>query len=273
MQTLPTRHGRPAAVCVDELFRESGLASALATTPAHEQLLDQIVPEWSHRDRLAPLAKYGITPTRQLLFYGPPGNGKTMSAKWLAGEITPSAKTARCIRIQCDQLVGHYMGDTARNVTQVLDWVENEPDARNAVVLLDEVDTIFPSRKSLSASSNGREITSAQATYWQRVDNWTKPNLFVLATNRRDDLDPALLSRIEHQIHFGPPTLEQSIEVVNYWAELLHNYGGDTWGHSLRVWLNDPAPLGIKSFRELTQRIHQLARDHVLLFSDQDPTP
>lgn len=274
MTTLPTgRHGRPAAVRVEELFGASGLASALATTPAHDQLSEQIVPEWSHRDRLAPLAKYGINPTRQLLFYGPPGNGKTMTAKWLAREITASAQTARCVRIQCDQLVGHYMGDTARNVTQVLDWVESDPDARNAVVLWDEVDTIFPSRKSLSSSANGREITSAQATYWQRVDNWTNPNLFILATNRRDDLDPALLSRIECQIEFTPPTVDDALTVIDYWAELLHAHGGDVWGKQLRLLVkSDPRDPILSSFRELTQQIHRAARDHVLFFSD-DPTP
>lgn len=273
MQTLPTRgNGQPNAVVVKHLARLGGLSDAVATTPAHEILMETVVPEWSHRDRLFPLAKFGITPTRQLLFHGPPGNGKTMTAQWLARQIArPGAHSSTFVLIQCDQLVGSLLGDTARNVSTVLDWIARE--ARGAVVLFDEVDTIFPGRQQSAGTSTGREITSAQATFWQRVDSWESDNLFVLATNRRDDLDPALLSRIEHQIHFGPPTLQQSIEVVNYWAELLHDYGGDTWGHSLRVWLNDQAPLGIQSFRELTQLIHQLAREHVLLFSVEDPTP
>ena len=273
MPPLPHRSlgGPPNAVIVKRLARHGGLADAVATTPAHELLNDSVIPEWVHSDRLAPLAKYGIKPPRQLLFYGPPGNGKTMTAQWLARKIArPGVVDMLFVRIQCDQLVGSLLGDTARNVSTVLDWIERE--ARGAVVLCDEVDTIFPGRQHQTGTSTGREITSAQATFWQRLDDWDSDNLFILATNRRDDLDPALLSRIGQQIFFGPPTLEQSEEVVNYWAELLHDHGGDVWGHSLRAWLNNQGHQAIESFRDLTQRIHQLAREHVLFFSD-DPTP
>jgi hypothetical protein len=71
-------------------------------------------------------------------------------------------------------------------------------------------------------------------------------------------LDPALLSRIDVQMEFGPPTPEQAASAIQYWAEALHEYGGREWGPELddgRHW---------ESFRLLFQEVQRHVRLHVL---------
>lgn len=84
--------------------------------------------------------------------------------------------------------------------------------------------------------------------------------LIVMATNLEDQLDPALMSRVEMKLRFEGPTAEQCEKLIQYWAELLCKHGSDEWGPPLveRV-KQTPAT----SFRELQQTIAWLARDWV----------
>jgi hypothetical protein len=106
----------------------------------------------------------------------------------------------------------------------------------------------------------GRELNSAMALFWQYLDRWEAPTLFVLATNLPDRMDAALLSRIDLQLEFGPPTPSQASSVIGYWSEALHEFGGGEWGPELadhdRPW---------ESFRSLFYAIQQRVRAWVVL--------
>jgi SpoVK/Ycf46/Vps4 family AAA+-type ATPase len=183
------------------------------------------------------------------LFYGPPGNGKTMASQWLAQQID-----APLYRVRCETLVQAYMGQTTNNVGEIMHWLESQP---RCVVLWDEIEMIFPSRERSDSQASSREITNAMGVFWQYLDRWEAPTLFVLATNMPERLDPALLSRIDMQLEFGPPTPEQADRVVQYWAEVLHEFGGGEWGPMLadgRRW---------DSFRALFHAVQSHVRAHV----------
>lgn len=223
----------------------SNLAS-LAMTPSLKSIIDTVLVQWKSQKTFEPLAKYGIFPVRQLLFYGPPGNGKTSACQWLAKQLD-----VPLYRVRCESLVEPYLGRTAANVSKVMEFLVKSP---SAVVLFDEVETLFPARgKDSSACS--REMTSAMTTYWQYMDRWSRNHLFVLATNMQDKLDPALMSRIELHLEFGPPTEEQAREVIAYWAETLHQYGGAAWSAEL-YWFLDKGG-SFESFRFLWQQIQR----------------
>ncbi|MCC7475835.1 MAG: ATP-binding protein [Pirellulales bacterium] len=224
--------------------------AALATTEALAQLRHVVLAQWQHEAEFRALARHGIRPVDRLLFYGPPGNGKTMASQWLAREID-----APLYRVRCETLVNKYLGETSANIDRLMRWLEKQP---RCVVLFDEVETILPSR-SFSESSIGREISSAMGVFWQYLDRWEAPTLFVLATNMPERLDSALLSRIDIQMVFGPPTPEQASSVIQYWAEVLHEYGGGEWGKLLddgRAW---------ESFRALFHAV----QGHVRMFVTQ----
>lgn len=221
--------------------------AALATTHALAELQRVVLAQWKHANTFAQLAKHGIRPVDRLLFFGPPGNGKTMASQWLAQKIE-----APLYRVQCEALIQSYMGQTTGNVGNVMAWLSKQSQC---VVLFDEVEAIFPSRQ-ISKGSSGNEMNNAMTVFWQYLDRWEAPTLFVMCTNMPDRLDPALRSRIDLQMEFGPPTPEQASAVAQYWAEVLHEYGGSEWGPLIddgRHW---------ESFRALFQEVQW----HVRMF-------
>lgn len=228
------------------LEKAAASIASLAATESLRELTSTVLAQWKHTETFAKLAKHGIRPIDRLLFYGPPGNGKTMASQWLAQKIG-----VPLYRVRCECLVSSYFGATATQVAEVMEWLARQ---QRCVVLFDEVEQILPSREGHGSS---RELGSAMTVFWQFLDRWESQTLFVLATNLPGRLDPALLSRIDMQMEFGPPTVEQSESVIRYWMEALHEHGGDEWGPELLAGDN------FESFRALFQAIQQRVRLHV----------
>lgn len=233
--------GMPSSVSKEKL--SAGLAG-LAITDELQQLGNVVVDQWTKRKRLEPLVKYGIQPIHKVLLYGPPGNGKTVACHWLASKIGVDLYLVRS-----EAVVGSYMGTTAVNVRSTMDWLAKQPAA---VVLFDEIDSLFPAREE-SQGVFSREISSAMTTFWQILDRWTGPHLFCFATNMPGKLDDALISRFELRMEFGPPTAEQIASVTDYWAETFHDYKPELW--------KDQVSAGsYESFRHLWQTISNHVR-------------
>lgn len=245
MQALPSSKSLPPGLSVEKPARN---LAALATTGPLLELTSVVLKQWSQSAAFSALEKYGITPINRALFYGPPGNGKTMASQWLAQQLG-----VPLFRVRCETLIGSLLGQTANTISELMRWLE---DAGPCVVLLDEVEQILPQRKAMT-SNCGREVAAAMTVFWQYLDRWEAETLFILATNLPDALDPALLSRIELKLEFGPPTAEQAANVLAYWQEVLHEYGSDRWGPALgkrKRW---------ESFRELFQAVQHAVREHV----------
>jgi ATP-dependent 26S proteasome regulatory subunit len=224
--------------------------ASLATTGPLRDLTSIVIAQWKHTDAFAKLAKHGIRPVDRMLFYGPPGNGKTMASQWLAHQVG-----VPLYRVRCETLISKWLGESASRVSEVMQWLECQPCC---VVLFDEVEQILPAREGLSGSSAGRDVGSMMTVFWQFLDRWDAQTLFILATNLPERLDKALLSRIDLKMEFGPPTVEQSESVVRYWMEVLHEYGSEQWGPELL------ADNNFESFRALFQAIQHRVREHVV---------
>jgi SpoVK/Ycf46/Vps4 family AAA+-type ATPase len=235
----------PDGLTVEEPARN--LAS-LATTVALEDLSRVVLAQWSRHEQFGHLAKHGIRPVDRLLFYGPPGNGKTMAAQWLSTKLG-----APLYRVRCEAVVSAYLGQTSSNMGRIMEWLATQP---RCVVLFDEIDQLFRSRESMRGGG-AQEYGSAMSVFWQYLDRWKAPTLFILATNLPDYVDAALRSRIDVQLEFGPPTPEQVASVIRYWQEVLHEYGGDEWGPILSQRTN------YESFRALFYEIQNNVRGHV----------
>jgi len=134
-------------------------------------------------------------PPTGVLLYGPPGTGKTLLAEGIAGE-----SGVNFVRVNGPEVLDKYVGESEGAIR---DLFERARQAAPAIVFLDEIDAIASSR------GEGHEVTervvSQLLTEMDRAAG--HPKLVVLAaTNRRDDIDPALLR---------PGRLEQHIEVPN----------------------------------------------------------
>jgi AAA+ superfamily predicted ATPase len=236
MAPLPNQQSLPQGLTLEKDARN---LAALSLTPPLKEITSQIIGQWKKKEAFKELERWGIFPANKLFFYGPPGNGKTTAAQWLAKQLEMPL-----YRVTCETLLISYYGQTAAAMGKVMTWLSQQGPA---VVLFDEIETVFPSR-AVNKSSCANESNSTMATFWQHLDRWTSPQLFVLCTNMEDRVDPAILSRFETQLRFVGPTDDQCREVINYWIEALHKYGSSEWGPKLLAKVDQYV---ITSFREL----------------------
>ena len=142
----------------------------------------------------------GIDPPRGVLMYGPPGTGKTMLAKAVA-----NSTTAAFIRVVGSEFVQKYLGEGPRMVRDVFRMArENAP----AIIFIDEVDAIGTKRFD-SGTGADREVQRILLELLNQMDGFDQDTnvKVIMATNRADTLDPALLrpGRLDRKIEFPYP--------------------------------------------------------------------
>lgn len=155
-----------------------------------QKALARVVVE--HR-RSEVLRSFGLRPKSRLLFFGPPGCGKSVAAEALANELGLPFAVARF-----DAIVSSFLGETAANLSKVLGF------ARGPMVLLfDEFDAIGKSRRDETEHSELRRTVNA---FLQMLDAYKGDAIIIAATNQEDLLDRALWRRFDEVIEFSLPT-------------------------------------------------------------------
>lgn len=143
----------------------------------------------------------GIAQPKGVLLYGPPGTGKTLLARAVAHHTD-----CKFIRVSGSELVQKYIGEGSRMVRELFVMArEHAP----SIIFMDEIDSIGSSR--VEGSSGGdSEVQRTMLELLNQLDGFepTKNIKVIMATNRLDILDPALLrpGRIDRKIEFPPPT-------------------------------------------------------------------
>jgi SpoVK/Ycf46/Vps4 family AAA+-type ATPase len=156
-----------------------------------KRALDQILSE---RRRDAELFKQGLSPTRSIIFTGPPGVGKTLAARWIARELHRPLLT-----LDLSAVMSSFLGRTGANVRHVLDYAKSV----NGVLLLDELDSIAKRRDD---TTDVGELKRLVTVLLQEIDDWPATGLLIAATNHSDLLDPAVWRRFEMRVDFPMPT-------------------------------------------------------------------
>jgi 26S proteasome regulatory subunit T3 len=146
----------------------------------------------------------GIDPPRGVLMYGPPGTGKTMMAKAVAHHTTASF-----IRVVGSEFVQKYLGEGPRMVRDVFRMAkENSP----SIIFIDEVDSIATKRFDAQTGAD-REVQRILLELLNQMDGFDQTTnvKVIMATNRADTIDPALLrpGRLDRKIEFPVPDRRQ----------------------------------------------------------------
>merc|ERR1711934_656308 len=146
----------------------------------------------------------GIDPPRGVLLYGPPGTGKTMLAKAVANHTK-----AAYIRANGSEFVQKYLGEGPRMVRDVFRLAkENSP----AIIFVDEIDSIATKRFDAQTGAD-REVQRILLELLNQMDGFDQSvNVkVIMATNRQDTLDPALLrpGRLDRKVEFPNPDRRQ----------------------------------------------------------------
>ena len=180
-----------------------------------EKLREVVELPLLHPERFLTL---GIDPPKGVLLYGPPGTGKTLSARAVAN------RTDACfIRVIGSELVQKYVGEGARMVRELFTMARSK---KACIIFFDEVDAIGGSRTS--GDGDGGSDNEVQRTMLQIVTELDgfdpRGNIKVLmATNRPDTLDPALLrpGRLDRKVEFGLPDLEGRTHILRIHAKTM----------------------------------------------------
>lgn len=168
---------------------------------AMEKLREVLETPLLHPERFVAL---GIDPPKGILLYGPPGTGKTLSARAVAN------RTDACfIRVIGSELVQKYVGEGARMVRELFTMARSK---RACIVFFDEIDAIGGARGGSDDNGSDNEVQRTMLQIVTELDGFdARGNVKVLmATNRPDTLDPALLrpGRLDRKVEFGLPDLE-----------------------------------------------------------------
>lgn len=153
--------------------------------------------------------KFGLSPSKGVLFYGPPGTGKTMLAKAVATEVS-----ANFISVKGPELLSMWFGESESNIRDIFDKARA---AAPCVVFLDELDSIAKSRGVSAGDSGGADRVVNQLLTEMDGMN-AKKNVFVIgATNRPDQIDPALLrpGRLDQLIYVPLPDEAGRLSILN----------------------------------------------------------
>merc|ERR1719330_192751 len=158
----------------------------------------------------------GIDPPKGVLLYGPPGTGKTLTARAVAN------RTDACfICVIGSELVQRYVGEGARMVRELFQLARTK---KACIIFIDEVDAIGGSRGGDEAHGDN-EVQRTMLEIVNRLDGFdARGNVKVLmATNRPDTLDPALLrpGRLDRKIEFGLPDLEGRTHIFKVHARTM----------------------------------------------------
>lgn len=152
--------------------------------------LEHVLLEQSQRDLLA---QHGLQPSRRLLLIGPPGTGKTSTARVLAGELG-----LPLFSIRLDTIISKFMGETASKLRLIFDALA---ETRGAY-LFDEVDALGGDR---STSNDVGEIRRVLNSFLQFLEEDTSESIVIAATNHPSLLDRALFRRFDTVMTFEMP--------------------------------------------------------------------
>jgi SpoVK/Ycf46/Vps4 family AAA+-type ATPase len=168
--------------------------------------IERVLTEQRQRGRIR---EHGLAPLRKLLFIGPPGTGKTMTAAALAGELGLPLFT-----IQLDGLITKYLGETAAKLRLIFDAIR---EAR-AVYLFDEFDALGGERTTRNEVGEIRRVLNSFLQFLELDDS---ESLLVAATNHPQLLDRALIRRFDAVIEYGLPSRQVAEKVMRARLALL----------------------------------------------------
>ncbi len=167
------------------------LHEIVATVRGRPQVLEQ----WGVGMKLA--SSKGVT----ILFAGPPGTGKTMSAEIIAHELNQDL-----YKIDLSTIVSKYIGETEKNLERIF----IEAQASNAILFFDEADALFGKRSEVR-DSHDRYANIEISYLLQRMEAYD--GVTILATNLRANLDEAFTRRLQFAVDFPFPEEEDRLRI------------------------------------------------------------
>lgn len=233
------------------------LAGLLSVSYPEVRLNDVILPKeleervrrvvHEHRQE-AKLRAHGLAPRSKLLLVGPPGSGKTLTARALAGELH-----FPLFSIMLDGLMTKFMGETAAKLRLVFDAMRRT----RGVYLFDEFDAIGGQR---TLSNDVGEVRRILNSFLSLLEEMDPSSLVVAATNHPELLDRALFRRFDDVFEYDFPSVELAKRALRRRFSTLDTSGVD--------WEAVAAHAVGLSYAEIIKACDDAAKDAIL--ADRD---
>lgn len=163
-----------------------------------EQVLDSVA-QYKHADKWR---AWGMDLVRDqgscVLYAGPPGTGKTMTARWVAHKLKRGFK-----KLSAAEIGGGDPGSTEKNL---IAFFADCKKRNNATIFVDECDHLLMSRDKMEGAALTWQLGTEEA---MMVELNTYKGLVILATNHAQNLDPALAGRLLAVVNFKRPDFER----------------------------------------------------------------
>ncbi|TMW97070.1 hypothetical protein EJD97_006279 [Solanum chilense] len=164
--------------------------------------------------------RVGIKPPKGVLLYGPPGTGKTLLARAIASNVD-----ANFLKVVSSAIIDKYIGESARLIREMFNYAR---DHQPCIIFMDEIDAIGGRRFSEGTSAD-REIQRTLMELLNQLDGFDHIGKVkvIMATNRPDVLDPALLrpGRLDRKIEIPLPNELSRIEILKIHAAGIAKHG------------------------------------------------
>lgn len=146
-----------------------------------------------------------------VLFEGKSGTGKTLSAK-----IITNSCSKPLVYVPVESILSKWYGESEQNLSKIFD-ASNELEA---LIFIDEIDSLATSRENKTKSEASSRVLG---TLLRKIDGFDSKSDSILigATNRKKDLDPALISRFDTCICFELPDEKSREEIYSRYAKQL----------------------------------------------------
>ena len=183
--------------CFKPTYRQmqsSKAGSRLSFSSKQAEMLRQIVRQTQQVDLSDRKGNLASKPKGVLaLFSGSSGTGKTMAAEMIARELRTSL-----YRVNLKQVLRQYIGETEKNLAQVF----KNAQRKKAVLFFNEADALLGKRSEVQDSHD--RYANVEVSYLlAKVEAYR--GLVILTSNRKVDLDPKIVCRIQYMVQFSPP--------------------------------------------------------------------
>lgn len=147
-----------------------------------------------------------------VLFEGPPGTGKTTSAKIISHQVS-----IPLVYMPLEAIMSKFYGESESRLAEIF---EASQAMGSVILFIDEIDSLATSREAGLHEATRRILS----TLLRKIDSFESDGevLVICATNRKKDLDPALISRTDITIRFELPDSKTRSEIFKRYAKQLN---------------------------------------------------
>lgn len=166
-----------------------------------QDICNQVAYRYQVYDKWNLESKYAYGKAVSVLLSGPPGTGKTMTARVISDMLK-----LPLYHVNLSQLVDKYIGETEKHLEEIF----TNAQKNNLILFFDEADSVF-SRRSEVSDARDKYANTEVSFILQRLEDYD--GIVILATNYKNNIDPAFMRRMQYIVNFHMPDENERLQL------------------------------------------------------------